>query len=198
MSDINAVDLRGFISGAMDEVFDTMLSMNIELADEGVQANVDGERIVGSVGFAGKAVGSVSIQVNEVFARQITAAMLGMEEDEIEVTPFMPEALFEGSLEDFWIDVQKLDAEFEQKRKAMAEKGLKWRYLANLKEGKGTMGLVEVNSDHPAYPLEASNNIIMITTDRYNELPLIVKGYGAGAEVTAAGVFADVIRVANI
>jgi len=84
MSDINTVDLRGFVAGAMDEVFDTMLSMNIELADEGVQANVDGERIVGSVGFAGKTVGSVSIQVNEVFARQITAAMLGMEEDEIE------------------------------------------------------------------------------------------------------------------
>ena len=84
MSDINAVDLRGFISGAMNEVFDTMLSMDIELTDEGVQADVDGERIVGSVGFAGKAVGSVSIQVNESFARNITAAMLGMEEDEIE------------------------------------------------------------------------------------------------------------------
>lgn len=84
MSDINAVDLRGFVSGAMSEVFDMMLSMDIELADEGVQANVAGERIVGSVGFAGKTVGSVSIQVNEAFARSITAAMLGMEEDEIE------------------------------------------------------------------------------------------------------------------
>ena len=84
MSDINTVDLRGFISGAMNEVFDTMLSMDIELADEGVQASVDGERIVGSVGFAGKAVGSVNIQVNEAFARSITAAMLGMEEDEID------------------------------------------------------------------------------------------------------------------
>ena len=57
---------------------------------------------------------------------------------------------------------------------------------------------MEVDSSHPAYPLEASNNIILITTDRYHELPLIVKGYGAGAEVTAAGVFADVIRVANV
>ena len=84
MSDINTVGLRGFISGAMDEVFDTMLSMDIELTDERVQANVDGERIVGSVGFAGKAVGSVSIQVKEAFARSITAAMLGMEEDEID------------------------------------------------------------------------------------------------------------------
>jgi len=84
MPDISALDLRGFISGAMNEVFDTMLSMNIELADEGVHGNVGGERIVGSVGFAGKAVGSVSVQVNEAFARSITAAMLGMEECEIE------------------------------------------------------------------------------------------------------------------
>ncbi len=84
MSDINALNLRGFISGAMTEVFDTMLSMDIELADGGAQANIEGERIVGSVGFAGKAVGSVNIQVNEAFARSITAAMLGMEEDEIE------------------------------------------------------------------------------------------------------------------
>jgi len=84
MPDINAVDLRGFVSGAMGEVFDTMLSMDIELTDEGVQANVEGERIVGSVSFAGEAVGNVSVQVNEAFARQITAAMLGMEEDEID------------------------------------------------------------------------------------------------------------------
>ena len=84
MVDIKAVDLRGFTSGAMREVFDTMLSMQIELMDESVQVNIDGERIVGSVGFAGKAVGSASIQVNEAFARSITAAMLGMDEDEID------------------------------------------------------------------------------------------------------------------
>ncbi len=121
-----------------------------------------------------------------------------MEQEDIEVMPFLPDELFEGSLESFWDKVKDLDAEFEEKRKVMAEKGLKWRYLATLDEGKGKMGLVEVDVSHPAYPLEASNNIILITTDRYLELPLIVKGYGAGAEVTAAGVFADVIRVANV
>lgn len=121
-----------------------------------------------------------------------------LEENDIDIKPFMPDALFEGTLDDFWVKVEKLDAEFEEKRRLMSEKGLKWRYLAVLDKGRGKMGLVEVDSVHPAYPLEASNNIIMITTDRYNELPLIVKGYGAGAEVTAAGVFADVIKVANI
>ena len=84
MTDINTVDLRGFVSGAMNEVFDTMLSMDIQLVDEDMQPNIEGQRILGSVGFAGMAVGSVSIQVNETFARSITAAMLGMEEEDIE------------------------------------------------------------------------------------------------------------------
>ena len=121
-----------------------------------------------------------------------------LEENDIEIQPFLPAELFEGSQEEFWDGVKLLDGEFEEKRLKMEEKGLKWRYLARLENGKGTMGLEEVDPSHPAHPLEASNNIILITTDRYNELPLIVKGYGAGAEVTAAGVFADVIRVANV
>ena len=121
-----------------------------------------------------------------------------LEEKEIEVKPFLPEALFEGSQEEFWEGVRKLDQTFEEKRRKMEDSGLKWRYLARLEDGKGTMGLEEVDPSHPVHPLEASNNIILITTDRYHELPLIVKGYGAGAEVTAAGVFADVIRVANV
>ena len=121
-----------------------------------------------------------------------------LEEGEIEVKPFLPESLFEGSEDAFWEGVEKLDEEFESMRLKMVEKGLKWRYLATLDEGRCRMGLVEVDASHPVWPLEASNNIILITTDRYRELPLIVKGYGAGAEVTAAGVFADVIRVANV
>jgi aspartokinase/homoserine dehydrogenase 1 len=121
-----------------------------------------------------------------------------LEESDIDVEGFLPEALFEGSQEVFWNGVKKLDEAFEEKRRSMEEQGLKWRYLAKLEKGKGSMGLVEVNPSHPAYSLDASNNIILITTDRYRELPLIVKGYGAGAELTAAGVFADIIRVANV
>ena len=121
-----------------------------------------------------------------------------LEGHDIEVVPFLPDVLFEGTLEEFWKKVARFDGEFEEKRHQMEEKGLKWRYLATLDGGKGKMGLVEVDPARPAFPLEASNNIILITTDRYRELPLIVKGYGAGAEVTAAGVFADVMRVANV
>jgi aspartokinase/homoserine dehydrogenase 1 len=121
-----------------------------------------------------------------------------MEEGDIRVETFLPENLFKGDLDGFWEKVKQLDGPFEERRKKMAEKGLKWRYLASLDRGRCRMGLEEVGPSHPVYPLEASNNIILITTDRYNELPLIIKGYGAGADVTAAGVFADVIRVANV
>ena len=80
----------------------------------------------------------------------------------------------------------------------MAAKGLKWRYIAKLEEGNPSVGLCEVDAQHPSYNLEGSNNIILITTQRYFELPMVIKGYGAGAEVTAAGLFADLIRVANV
>ena len=72
--------------------------------------------------------------------------------------------------------------------------GKQMRYVATLKNGKGSTGLKVLENTHPAHRLEASNNIILITTERYNELPLMIQGYGAGAEVTAAGVFADIIR----
>ena len=121
-----------------------------------------------------------------------------LEENDIHKTPFLPGSLFKGSLDDFWEKITSLDEEFEERRKKLESEGKKLRYIASVNEGKGSMGLTEVDESSPLFPLEASNNIILITTDRYLELPLIVKGYGAGADVTAAGVFADVIRVANL
>lgn len=117
-----------------------------------------------------------------------------LEEEDISIEPFLPGTLFEGSLDAFWKEVEKHDAAWEKKRQALVASGKKWRYIASLRNGKGSIGLVEVDDQHPAYQLEASNNIIMLTTERYRELPMVIKGYGAGAEVTAAGVFADVIR----
>ena len=84
MTDINTLDLKTFITNAVNGVFDTMLSMEIEACDEDFHSNSHGKRIVGSVSFAGKVMGNVIIHVNEDFARLITAAMLGMETDEIE------------------------------------------------------------------------------------------------------------------
>ena len=72
------------------------------------------------------------------------------------------------------------------------------RFVARLENGKMEVGLEEVDCNNPFYSLESSNNVILITTERYKEYPMEIKGYGAGAEVTAAGVFADIISIANI
>ena len=121
-----------------------------------------------------------------------------IEENDVKISPILPEECFKGSLDDFWEIVSTYDEDFEQKRLKLEKENKKWRFVARLKNGKASVELSEVGIDHPLYPLEGSNNIIMITTERYKEHPMIIKGYGAGAEVTAAGVFADVIRIANI
>jgi len=111
---------------------------------------------------------------------------------------FIPEKFFSGSLDDFWKSITELDAEFEVKRKHLEEEKKHFRFVASMEKGKCRVGLQEVDSHHPFYELEGSNNIIMISTERYHEYPMIIKGYGAGADVTAAGVFADIISIANI
>lgn len=121
-----------------------------------------------------------------------------LEKEQIQVITFLPEKCFEGSLDDFWKQVSAYDNEFEQKRKELEKQGKRWRFVARFENNQATVQLVELNSTHPAYVLEGSNNIIIITTERYRELPMVIKGYGAGAEVTAAGVFSDIIRVANV
>ena len=80
----------------------------------------------------------------------------------------------------------------------MAAQGKRWRFFATLDNGKAKVGLVEIDIEHPSYNLAGSNNIIIITTERYKELPMVIKGYGAGAAVTSAGVFADLMRVMNV
>jgi aspartokinase/homoserine dehydrogenase 1 len=183
--------LEAVVSGTLNYIFDTLdedvpLSRAIRMAMEEGYSEPDPRLDLSGTDVKRKLL---------ILARE---SGYPLEEEEIEVEPFLPGGLFEGSLDTFWKQVEQLDGTFEQKRKDLAGRGLKWRYLATLEEGRGRMGLVEVDASHPVYPLEASNNIILITTDRYREHPLIVKGYGAGADVTAAGVFADIIRVANV
>ncbi len=121
-----------------------------------------------------------------------------MEKDDVQIKSFLPEECFKGSLDDFWQEIKKQDSIFEDKRQKLEKENKKWRFVATMDDGKAFIELMEVDHSHPAYHLEGSNNIILITTDRYRDEPLIIKGYGAGAEVTAAGVFADIIRIANV
>lgn len=121
-----------------------------------------------------------------------------IEQSDVEKNLFVPDNYFSGSVEDFFATIGELDAEFENKRQRLAAENKKYRFVAKMEEGNCSVGLQEVDMHHPFYDLEGSNNIIMITTERYNDYPMIIKGYGAGASVTAAGVFADIMSIANI
>jgi aspartokinase/homoserine dehydrogenase 1 len=121
-----------------------------------------------------------------------------IEKEDVQVNKFLPEECFEGDLNDFFEKVKEYDAEFEKKRIDLVRQNRKWRFFATMELGKAKVELLTIGSEHPSFNLEGSNNIILLTTDRYNELPMVIKGYGAGAEVTAAGVFADLMRVVNV
>ncbi|KAA6336362.1 Bifunctional aspartokinase/homoserine dehydrogenase 1 [termite gut metagenome] len=121
-----------------------------------------------------------------------------LEQENVISNLFVPEDYFKGSLDEFWERIPQLDAEFENRRKKLASENKRLRFVAKLENGKASVGLQEVDSKHPAYDLEGSNNIILLTTARYNEYPMMIKGYGAGAGVTAAGVFADIMSIANV
>jgi len=121
-----------------------------------------------------------------------------LEKEEIRIIPFIPAEYFQGSREEFWQKIPALDPLFEEKRKILAGGHKRWRFVASFREGQARAELREIEQGHPFYDLEGSNNLIIYQTERYNEFPMLIKGYGAGAAVTAAGVFADLIRVSNI
>ena len=118
--------------------------------------------------------------------------------EDVEKHLFIPDSYFEGTTEQFWATIPELDAHFEEMREKAAAKGHRFRFVASLSNGKAKVELREVGADHPFYRLEGSNNVILLRTARYKEQPMEIKGYGAGAAVTAAGVFADIISIANI
>ena len=121
-----------------------------------------------------------------------------IERGDVEKRRFVPDEFFKGSLEEFWQRLPMLDETFEQQRKELEAQGKCWRFVATMEQGKGCIALREIEKEHPFYQLEGSNNIVMLTTERYREFPMLIQGYGAGAGVTAAGVFANIMSIANI
>lgn len=118
--------------------------------------------------------------------------------NDVEKHLFIPEQFFNGTLEEFWRNLPQLDADFEERRKNLEAFGKRWRFVAKMEMGHTSVSLQEVEKGHPFYNLEGSNNIVMLTTERYKEYPMLIQGYGAGASVTAAGVFANIMSIANI
>ena len=118
--------------------------------------------------------------------------------DDVQANLFIPQSFFECSLDEFWAKLPELDAKFEADRKRLMEDDKRWRFVAVNDHGKCSVSLREIPMRHSFYVLDGSNNIILLTTERYNKHPMLIQGYGAGAEVTAAGVFADIMSIANI
>ena len=128
-----------------------------------------------------------------------------VEQDDVEKHLFVPDSYFEGSIDDFWKRLPELDADFEARRKVLEADNKRWRFVATMEADekdplnfKTSVALKEVPYGHPFYGLEGSNNIVLLTTERYKEYPMLIQGYGAGAAVTAAGVFANIMSIANI
>ncbi len=183
--------IEAVVSGTLNYIFnelsaDMPLSATIRKAKEEGYSEPDPR-----IDLSGKDV----IRKLVILARE---AGYRIEQEDVEKHLFIPDTYFTGTLDDFWRNIPRLDAEFEARRKKLETEGKHWRFVARLENGKGMVSLQEVDSRHPFYNLEGSNNIILLTTERYNEYPMLIQGYGAGASVTAAGVFADIMSIANI
>ncbi len=120
-----------------------------------------------------------------------------LEMEDIENVPFLPASCFEGSVDDFYAEMATQEAHFKKLLDDAISKGLKLKYIASLADGKASVGLQSIGPDHNFANLSGKDNAVLFYTSRYSEQPLVVKGAGAGADVTAAGVFADIIRAAR-
>ena len=183
--------IEAVLSGTLNYIFNTIsaeipFSETVRLAKEEGYSEPDPR-----IDLSGKDV----IRKLVILSRE---AGYRLEQEDVEKHLFIPNEFFEGSIEDFWKNLPTLDADFEARRKVLEADKKHWRFVAKLENGKGSVSLQEVGERHPFYDLEGSNNIILLTTERYHEYPMLIQGYGAGASVTAAGVFADIMSIANI
>ena len=187
----NILRIEAVLSGTLNFIFNTIsadipFSETVRLAKEKGYSEPDPR-----IDLCGKDV----IRKLVILARE---AGYVVEQDDVEKHLFMPDAFFEGSLDDFWKNLPTLDADFESRRKVIDNEHKRWRFVAKMEGGKTSVSLEAVGPQHPFYGLEGSNNIVLLTTERYMEYPMLIQGYGAGAGVTAAGVFANIMSIANI
>ncbi len=183
--------IQAVLSGTLNFIFNT-LSQEVPLSETIRRAQQEGySEPDPRIDLSGKDV----IRKLVILARE---AGYRIEQADVEKHLFVPDECFEGTLEDFWQKIPQLDAAFEARREQLEKENKRRRFVAQLEDGKASVSLQEVDERHPFYNLEGSNNIILLTTERYNEYPMLIQGYGAGAVVTAAGVFADIMSIANI
>lgn len=192
--------IEAVVSGTLNFIFNTLsadvpMSEAIRLAVEAGYAEPDPRLDLN---------GSDVIRKIVILSRE---AGYRVSREDVEKHLFLDDDLFEGSLDEFWEKIKATDAHFEAMRQRAEAAGHHFRFVAKLEAPsaengtsapRASVSLQEVGHDHPFYHLEGSNNIILLTTARYKEYPMLIQGYGAGTSVTAAGVFADIISVANV
>lgn len=183
--------IEAVLSGTLNFIFnkisaDVPFSETVRLAKEEGYSEPDPR-----VDLSGKDV----IRKLVILARE---AGYRIEQSDVEKHLFVPDSFFRGTLDEFWKNLPSLDADFERRRKVLESEGKRWRFVSRYENGKASVELCEVGREHPFYTLEGANNIILLTTERYKEYPMQIQGYGAGAGVTAAGVFADIMSIANV
>jgi aspartokinase/homoserine dehydrogenase 1 len=120
-----------------------------------------------------------------------------IEMNEVDNTAFLPGSCMNGSVEDFYLEMEKQESHFKNIYDQAAANGMKLKFVARFEDGKASVGLQHIDPAHNLYHLYGKDNIVLFYTQRYVDQPLVVKGAGAGAEVTASGVFADIVRAAR-
>lgn len=185
------VRIEAVLSGTLNFIFNTLskdipFSQAVRMAKERGYAEPDPRIDLSGIDVIRKLV---------ILARE---SGYRIEKEDVVNNPFIPARYFESTIEEFWNTISGMDETFEKQRLILEEGRQKWRFVGVMNEGKASVSLQIVDPGHPFYDLEGSNNIVLLTSERYNEYPMLIKGYGAGAAVTAAGVFADLIKVSNI
>ena len=190
------IKLQAVLSGTLNYIFNTLsqeipFSKAIKMSVEANFAEPDPRTDLSGLDVVRKLV---------ILSREAGGSI---EQSDVTKVPLIPQKYFDGTIDEFWNTISEMDESFEERRKKLELEGKRIRLVATYNNENAAnciceVALREVERGHPFYDLEGSNNIIMITTERYNEHPMVIKGYGAGAAVTAAGVFADIISIANI
>lgn len=183
--------IEAVLSGTLNFIFNTIsedipFSRTVRMAQEQGFSEPDPR-----IDLSGKDV----IRKLVILARE---AGYEVNQEDVEANLFVPADFFDCSMEEFWEKLPSLDEEFERRRKKLVAGHKCWRFVAKMEDGHYSVSLREIEEDDPLYILEGSNNIILLTTERYHLHPMLIQGYGAGASVTAAGVFADIMSIANI
>ncbi len=184
--------IQGMLSGSLCHIFDAL--MDGTTFSQAVREAVE-------LGFA-EPDPRLDLAGTDVARKTLILAResgLKMELKDIDVQNMVPTPCRRiDSVSELFEGLARHDAEFEEMRAKAKDENRKLKYIASVEKGRGWAALEAIDSSHPFYTMKGNDNVVSFTTNRYSTRPLVVRGPGAGAEVTAAGVFADIIRISNL